>query len=55
MSSEEARWFQVCAYFGFPLANGKQHPVYVEREADGTVHLHSFCDAECKENWLDER
>lgn len=49
MSHEKARWIQYCAYCGTPLAVGGQHPMYTERETDGSVQLYSFCDRECKE------
>jgi len=56
MGDEEAEWFQVCAYCGTPLDVGESHPVHVERDDDdGDLRFDSFCDEECKENWLTDR
>ena len=55
MDDEAAEWFQACAYCGSPLEEGVSHPVHVERDEDGGIQLYSFCDEECKENWLSDR
>lgn len=55
MSNEELSWFRTCAYCGDPLAAGVKYPVHTEMDEDGTLHLYSFCDEECKADWLDNR
>ena len=51
MADDSTEWFRKCAYCGSPLQVAISHPVYTERDENGVLHLHSFCDESCMEHW----
>ncbi|MFW6385182.1 MAG: DUF7576 family protein, partial [Halodesulfurarchaeum sp.] len=53
MDQQAGEWFERCAHCDSPLGVNVFHPVFTERDEDGTVHLHSFCDETCMEIWID--
>lgn len=50
-TEERAHPFGACSRCGEPFAPGVRYPVTTERDADGTLRLHSFCDATCQRHW----
>lgn len=46
--------FEYCARCGARLPNGEWCPIVTERDSDGTLYVHSFCDDACRDAWRDD-
>lgn len=44
-----------CDYCGTPFEIGVRYPAFTEDGPDGEFDIYTFCDDECKSEWLDER
>jgi hypothetical protein len=45
--------FEACAECGVPFKPEQSYPAAAERDDDGSLQVHSFCDDDCLAAWQD--